>query len=70
MIAPVVDMEEEHMAAPVIDMDEDLAALFGEDDDFEDDDFSCDDSEEVEEEEVWEVNEGWMMAPITPPPMP
>nr|GEV38774.1 reverse transcriptase domain-containing protein [Tanacetum cinerariifolium] len=59
-----------NMAAPVMDMEEDLAALFGEDDDFEDDDFSDDDSEGVEEEEVWGVNEEWLMAPITPPPVP
>nr|GEY47354.1 hypothetical protein [Tanacetum cinerariifolium] len=39
MIALVVDIEDEQMAALVMDMEEDLAALFGEDDDFEDDDF-------------------------------
>nr|GFB55720.1 hypothetical protein [Tanacetum cinerariifolium] len=49
------------MASPVIDMEEDLAALFGDDDDFEDDDFSDDDSEGVEEEEVWEVHLLWLM---------
>nr|GEZ96983.1 hypothetical protein [Tanacetum cinerariifolium] len=46
------------MAAPVMVMEEDLAALFGEDDDFEDDDFSNNDSEGVEEEEVWEEQVG------------
>nr|GFA47572.1 hypothetical protein [Tanacetum cinerariifolium] len=56
-VAIVVDIEEEQIAAPVMDMVEDLAALFGEDDDFEDDDFSDEDSEGVEEEEVWVVNE-------------
>nr|GEU50841.1 hypothetical protein [Tanacetum cinerariifolium] len=55
------------MAPLVMDMEEDLVALFGEDDDFEDDDFSDDDSEGVEEEEVWEVNEEWLKAPVTPP---
>nr|GEU65549.1 hypothetical protein [Tanacetum cinerariifolium] len=52
VVAPVVDIDEEQMVALVMDMEEDLAALFGEDDDFEDDDFSDDDSERVEEEEV------------------
>ncbi|GJU51015.1 hypothetical protein Tco_1220570 [Tanacetum coccineum] len=42
-----------------------LSQLFG------DDDFSDDDSEGFEdEEEVWEVNEEWLMAPVTPPLMP
>ncbi|GJV37073.1 hypothetical protein Tco_1409550 [Tanacetum coccineum] len=45
-------------------MDEDIAMLFG------DDDFEDDDSEGFDEEEVWEVNEEWLMAPTTPPPMP
>nr|GEW34402.1 hypothetical protein [Tanacetum cinerariifolium] len=70
VIEPVVEAEDEQMAAPVMDLEEDLAELFGEDDDFEDDDFSDDDSEGVEEEEVWEVNEEWLMALITPPPVP
>ncbi|GKE92826.1 hypothetical protein Tco_1573921 [Tanacetum coccineum] len=56
---------EELMVDPVIDeLAEPIAALMvveAEDDDdskgFEDD------------EEVWEVNEEWLMAPITPPPM-
>nr|GEU33263.1 hypothetical protein [Tanacetum cinerariifolium] len=71
VVALVVDIKEENMAAPMMDMEEDLAALFGEDDDFKDDDFSDDDSEEVEEEEeeVWEVNEEWLMDPVTPPPV-
>nr|GFA86084.1 hypothetical protein [Tanacetum cinerariifolium] len=46
--------------------DEDIVVLFS-DDDFEDDDLSDDNSEGVEEEEVWEVNEKWLMAPVTPP---
>nr|GEZ36260.1 hypothetical protein [Tanacetum cinerariifolium] len=41
-------------------MEEDLAVLFGEDDDFEND------SKGVDEEEAWEVNEEWLMAPVTP----
>nr|GEZ14271.1 hypothetical protein [Tanacetum cinerariifolium] len=59
---PVAEVEEEQMAAPVMDMEDDLAALFGKDDDFEDDDF-----EDFNEEEVWEVNEEWLMAPVTLP---
>ncbi|GJY09798.1 hypothetical protein Tco_0377983 [Tanacetum coccineum] len=47
------------MIAPVVDMDEDIAMLFGNDDA----------SEGFDEEEVWEVNEEWLMAPVTPPPM-
>nr|GEZ35141.1 hypothetical protein [Tanacetum cinerariifolium] len=60
---------EADVIAPVVGMDEDIAMLFG-DDDSEDDDFSDDDSEEVEDEEVWEVNEEWLMAPVTPPLVP
>ncbi|GKE42736.1 hypothetical protein Tco_1470020, partial [Tanacetum coccineum] len=46
----------------------DIAMLFS-DDDFSDDDFKDDDSEGFDEEEVWEVDEEWLMAPITPPSM-
>ncbi|GJZ84165.1 hypothetical protein Tco_0649504 [Tanacetum coccineum] len=60
---PIVEAEEQVIAL-VIDMDEDIAMLFG------DDDFGDDDSEGFDEEEVWEVNEEWLMAPITPPLMP
>ncbi|GKC69146.1 hypothetical protein Tco_1115029 [Tanacetum coccineum] len=60
---PMVEVEEQ-MVAPVIDMEEDLAMLFG-DDGFSDD--SLDDDED--DEEVWEVDEEWLMAPVTPPPM-
>ncbi|GJS04542.1 hypothetical protein Tco_0321050 [Tanacetum coccineum] len=63
VIAPVVDIAEGQMNAPVMDMEEDLAALFG------DDDFEDDASDGFGEEEVWEVNEDWLMAPTTPPPM-
>ncbi|GKE51189.1 hypothetical protein Tco_1486345 [Tanacetum coccineum] len=58
-----VDEVEEQMITPVVDMDEDIAMLFG------DDDFEDDASEGIDEEEVWEVNEEWLMAPVTPPPM-
>ncbi|GKF73624.1 hypothetical protein Tco_0219956 [Tanacetum coccineum] len=71
MVGPIVDevvepvvKAEEPVVALVVDMDEDIAMLFG------DDDFSNDDSGGVEEEKVWEVNEEWLMAPVTPPPMP
>ncbi|GJW33440.1 hypothetical protein Tco_0053472 [Tanacetum coccineum] len=61
---PISEMEEQ-VIAPVIDVEEDLAMLFG------DDDFSDDNSEGFEDgEEVWEVNEEWLMALVTPPPMP
>ncbi|GJS49776.1 putative reverse transcriptase domain-containing protein [Tanacetum coccineum] len=63
IVKPIVEMEEQ-VIAPVIDMEEDIAMLFG------DGDFSDDDSEGFEdEEEVWEVNEEWLMDPVTPPPM-
>ncbi|GKC72549.1 hypothetical protein Tco_1118432 [Tanacetum coccineum] len=64
LAGPIVEVEEQ-MVAPVMDMEEDLAVLFG-DDDFIDD--SPNDDED--DEEVWEVNEKWLMAPVTPPPMP
>ncbi|GJX36042.1 hypothetical protein Tco_0247599 [Tanacetum coccineum] len=71
MIVPAVEevaepmiAAEEQMVAPVIDMEEDLIALFGEDDDFKDDN-----SEGFDKKEVWEVNEEWLMAPVTSPPM-
>ncbi|GJU77436.1 hypothetical protein Tco_1274506 [Tanacetum coccineum] len=41
-------------------MDEDIAMLFG------DNDFEDDDSEGFDEEEVWEADEEWLMAPVTP----
>ncbi|GKB53447.1 hypothetical protein Tco_0904200, partial [Tanacetum coccineum] len=63
VIDPVVDIAEGQMDAPLMDVKEDLAALFG------DDDFEDDASDEFGEEEVWEVNEDWLMAPTTPPPM-
>ncbi|GKB83318.1 hypothetical protein Tco_0950213, partial [Tanacetum coccineum] len=63
VIAPAVDIEEGQMDVLVIDMEEDLAALLG------DDDFEDDASDRFGEEEVWEVNEDWLMAPTTPPPM-
>nr|GEX32216.1 protein phosphatase 2C 16-like [Tanacetum cinerariifolium] len=60
---PIIEIEKQ-MIAPVIDAEEDITMLFR-DDDFSDDDFEGD-----EEEEVWEVNEEWLMALITQPPMP
>ncbi|GKB74747.1 hypothetical protein Tco_0936159 [Tanacetum coccineum] len=47
-------------------MEEDLAMLFGVEDDSSDDDFEGPKGDE----EVWEVDEEWLMAPVTPPPMP
>ncbi|GJU03738.1 hypothetical protein Tco_1114076 [Tanacetum coccineum] len=62
---PIVEVEEQ-MVAPAMDMEEDLAILFGDDDDFGDDD-----SEGSEGDgEVWEMNEEWLIVPVTPPPMP
>ncbi|GKA82686.1 hypothetical protein Tco_0789434, partial [Tanacetum coccineum] len=63
VITPIVDVVEGHMDASMIDMEEDLAVLFG------DDDFEDDASDGIGKEEVWEVNEDWLMAPTTPPPM-
>ncbi|GKB08821.1 hypothetical protein Tco_0837133 [Tanacetum coccineum] len=60
---PVAEAEEEQVIAPIVDMEEDLAALFG------DDDFEDDASDGFDMEEVWEVNEEWLMALVTPPPM-
>ncbi|GJY87732.1 hypothetical protein Tco_0502360 [Tanacetum coccineum] len=63
-VAEPVAKAEEQVVALVVDIDEDISMLFG------DDDFKDDDSEGFDEEEVWEVNEEWLMAPTTPPPMP
>ncbi|GKE94197.1 hypothetical protein Tco_1579052 [Tanacetum coccineum] len=57
---PTVEMEQQ-MVAPMVDMEGDLAMLFGDDD-------SRDDS--LDDDEVWEVNEEWLMALVTPPLMP
>nr|GEY16416.1 hypothetical protein [Tanacetum cinerariifolium] len=65
VIALAVDIEEGQIDVLMIDMEEDLVVLFGEDDDFKDDD-----SEGFDEKEAWEVNEEWLMAPITPPSVP
>ncbi|GJY63681.1 putative reverse transcriptase domain-containing protein [Tanacetum coccineum] len=59
----VAEVEEEQVIAPIVGMEEDLATLFG------DDDFKDDASDGFDEEEVWEVNEDWLMASVTPPPM-
>ncbi|GJU36927.1 hypothetical protein Tco_1185281 [Tanacetum coccineum] len=61
---PIVEVEEQ-MVAPTMDVEEDLAVLFGDDDSSDD---SLDDDED--DEEVWEVNEEWLMAPVTPPLIP
>nr|GEY21225.1 hypothetical protein [Tanacetum cinerariifolium] len=61
---PIVEVEEQ-MVALVMDMEEELAMLFG-DDDFSDN--GLDDEED--DEEVWEMDEEWLMASITPPLMP
>ncbi|GJT03032.1 hypothetical protein Tco_0824201 [Tanacetum coccineum] len=45
--------------------EEDLTMLFG-DDDFNDDGLDDD----KDDEEVWEMDEEWLMAPVTPPLMP
>nr|GEW13702.1 hypothetical protein [Tanacetum cinerariifolium] len=63
-IAESIVKAEEQVIALVVDMDENIAMLFG------DDDFEDDDSEGFDEEDVWEVNEEWLMALVTPPPMP
>ncbi|GJW92185.1 hypothetical protein Tco_0169738 [Tanacetum coccineum] len=65
MVGPIVDK----IAEPIGEAEEQvitlvIAMLFG------DDDFGDDDSEGFDEEEVWEVNEEWLMASVTPPPMP
>ncbi|GJZ97570.1 hypothetical protein Tco_0670023 [Tanacetum coccineum] len=60
---PIVEMEDQVIAL-VIDLEEDIAMVF------DDGDFSDDDSKGFEdEEEGWEVNEEWLMAPVTPPSM-
>ncbi|GJW16901.1 hypothetical protein Tco_0024337 [Tanacetum coccineum] len=62
-VAEPIDEAKEQMIALVVDMDEDIAMLFA------DDDFEDDASEGFDKEEVWEVNEEWLMASVTPPPM-
>nr|GEX15436.1 hypothetical protein [Tanacetum cinerariifolium] len=72
MVDPVIDElveliveVEAQMVAPTMDMEGDLAMLFGDDEDSGDDD-----SEGPEgDEKVWEVNEEWLMAPVTSPLM-
>ncbi|GKC30850.1 hypothetical protein Tco_1038144 [Tanacetum coccineum] len=65
LVEPIVEVEEQ-MVALVVDMEEDLAVLFGDDEDSGDDDSEG----PGDDEEVWEVNEEWLMAPVTPPSMP
>ncbi|GKF84173.1 hypothetical protein Tco_0249071, partial [Tanacetum coccineum] len=62
VIALVVDVVKGQMDAPTLDMEEDLAVPFY-------DDFEDDTSDGFGEEEVWEVNEDWLMAPTTLPPV-
>nr|GEW95489.1 hypothetical protein [Tanacetum cinerariifolium] len=62
---PIVEVEEQ-MVTPVMDVKEGLAVLFGDDDDSGDDDSEAPEGDE----EVWEMNEEWLMAPVTPPLMP
>ncbi|GKB76927.1 hypothetical protein Tco_0943822 [Tanacetum coccineum] len=66
MVDPVIDELEEQMVAPAMDMEEDLAVLFGDDED------SGEDNSEGPkgDEEVWEMDEEWLMAPVTLPLMP
>ncbi|GJX34312.1 hypothetical protein Tco_0245869 [Tanacetum coccineum] len=47
------------MVAPVLDVEEDIAMLFGDENDSSDDDLDND-------EEVWEMDDEWLMAPVTP----
>ncbi|GJR46473.1 hypothetical protein Tco_1314576 [Tanacetum coccineum] len=73
MVVPAVDEIAEQLVVPAIkeaaelvveaEEEQDLAVLFG------DDDFEDDASDGFGEEEVWEVNEDWLMAPTTPPPV-
>nr|GEU57148.1 hypothetical protein [Tanacetum cinerariifolium] len=61
---PIVKVKEQ-MVAPMMDMEEDLAMLFG------DDDFRYDGlDDEEDDKEVWDMDEDWLMAPVTPPLMP
>ncbi|GJX44738.1 hypothetical protein Tco_0261414 [Tanacetum coccineum] len=63
VIAPIVDVAEGQIDALMMDMEEDLAVIFG------DEDFEDDTSNKDGEEEVWAVNEDWLLAPTTPPPV-
>ncbi|GJS95037.1 hypothetical protein Tco_0802005 [Tanacetum coccineum] len=65
IVEPIIEVEEQ-MVALVMDIEGDLALLFGDDDDSGDD--GLDDEED--DAEVWELDEEWLMAPVTPPPMP
>ncbi|GKD85789.1 hypothetical protein Tco_1356943 [Tanacetum coccineum] len=66
MVVPAVGEIAEQMVMPAVEEvaePEDLVALFS------DDDFKDDTSDGFSEADVWEVNEDWLMAPTTPPPM-
>nr|GEW31387.1 hypothetical protein [Tanacetum cinerariifolium] len=61
---PIVEAKEP-VITPVTDMEEDIDMLFV------DGDFGDDDSEGFkDEEEFWELNEEWLIAPVTPPLIP
>ncbi|GKA98152.1 hypothetical protein Tco_0826046 [Tanacetum coccineum] len=69
---PLVDPVIDELAEPIVEVEEqmvalvmDLAMLFGVEDDSSDDDFEGPEGDE----EVWEMNEEWLMAPVTPAPM-
>nr|GEV24158.1 hypothetical protein [Tanacetum cinerariifolium] len=65
IVEPIVEVEEQ-MVAPAMDMEGDLSMLFG-----DDNDSGYDDSEGPEDDkEVWDVNEEWLIALITPHMMP
>ncbi|GKD54355.1 hypothetical protein Tco_1287742 [Tanacetum coccineum] len=71
MVDPVIDEiaesiveVEKQMVALVMDVEEDLAVLFSGEDSGDDDSEGPED-----DEEVWEVNEEWLMALVTQPPM-
>nr|GEW51905.1 hypothetical protein [Tanacetum cinerariifolium] len=61
---PIVEVEEQ-MVAPVMDMMEDLSMLFRGEDESRDDEFEG----PKDDEEVWEMDEEWLMEPVTPPLM-
>ncbi|GKG02183.1 hypothetical protein Tco_0306888, partial [Tanacetum coccineum] len=58
VVDPVID----DMMEPMENPNEDVDMLM-------DDDDGDDDDEGEDDEDGWEVNEEWLMAPITPPPM-
>nr|GEW63859.1 hypothetical protein [Tanacetum cinerariifolium] len=65
LVKPIVEVKEQ-MVALVMDIEEDVAMLFEVEDDSSDDYFEGHEGDE----EVWEVDEEWLMEPVTPPSMP